>query len=204
MKGKAIAVGVLLIILVVFGLYWYQTWNGPLLHTSYNIGDEIKGFPVSEMSFTVCNMTISQTTDIPNVGSFFGGLPAQSNYVILTVAIKNLENTTLYFDRASDFGDRYSQALQNYDFVLTYGQENHEAYPETGYLNTNGMASGVVNLNWGWGINMMNAQDVTSLGPFQTVYGYLIFFVGEYYSSNQLLCREGSNSNPNFVVNLKT
>lgn len=204
MKTKVVAIGILLIVMVVLGLYWYQIWNGPLFHTTYNVGDEIRGFPVSEMSLTVCNMTISQTTNIPNVGGLTGGLPAQSNYVILTVAIKNLENATLYFNRASDFMDRYSRVLQNNNFVLTYGEENHEAYPQTGYIDTTGMAAGIINLNWGWGINMMNAKEVTSLASYQTIYGYLIFFVGEYYSPNQLLCREGFSSSPNFAVNPKT
>ena len=133
-----------------------------------------------------------------------GGLPAQNNYVILTVAIKNLGDTTLYLNRASDFMDRYSKVLQSDNFVLTYGEENHEARPQTGYIDTTGMVAGMINLNWAWGINMMNAKDVTSLAPHQTVYGSLIFFVGEYYSPNTLLCREGYNSNPNFAVNLKS
>ena len=204
MKGKIIAAGILLIIIVVLGFYWYQTWYGPLFHTTYSLGNEIRGFPVSEMSFTFCNVTISKTTNIPNVGSTMGGLPENDNYVILTVAIKNLEDTTLYFNRTDDFTDRYFKVRQDDRFVLTYGEENHEAYPQTGYIDTNGMVNGMILLDWGWGINMMNAKDVTSLAPHQTVYGYLIFFVGEYYTPNQLLCRESVNLNPNFAVNLKT
>jgi hypothetical protein len=199
-NAKLAAVSILLIIAIVSGLLWYQSWSGPLFPSTYNLGEEIKGFPTSEMSLTISNMTISKTTDVPNTSIM--GLPADSNYVILTVAIRNLGDTTLTFNQASDFMDKFNKAPSN--FVLTYGEENHEAFPQIGYDNTNGMASGMVTYGWHFSINIKNANQFTSLPPHQTVYGKLIFTIGQNYSPNQLLCRAGLAGNPDFAVNLKT
>lgn len=200
MKARVVAIAILLIIIVFIGLYLYQTYNGPLFHTTYNIGDEIKGFPVAEMSLTICNMTTSPTVLLYGVQDT-GGLGAQEEYVILTVAIHNLEDYQIYFNRGSDFGDRFSNAVGSYTFLLTYGAENHQEIPDYYLVNSNGQ-----NIEWEMGIVMPNAQQVTSLLPNQTVYGYLYFGMGEYYTPNQLLCVEGyytnGNTNPTFAVNL--
>jgi hypothetical protein len=196
LKARLVAVIFLAIVLVGLFVYEYQVWNGPLLHTTYNLGSEVKNFPVTELSLTFCNMTVSKTTDIPNVGGTGSGLPRDSNYVIITVAVKNLEDTTLYFNRASDFTDEVRKA-QSYNFALKYGQDNQEALPKAGY-------SGLNSYEWHWAINMLDAKDITALAPHQTVYGSLIFVVGEYYTVNQLICRDGFvGSNPVFAVNLK-
>jgi len=198
MRAKSVAVAILLIIVIVSGLLWYQTWSGPLLHSTYNVGDEIKGYPTSEMSLTVSKMTISKTSDVPNVN----GLSADDTYVILTVDVRNLGDSTLIFNQGSDFMDRFQKAPSN--FFLTYGQENHEAFPLVGYDDTNGYASGMVSYQWYFNINIKNAHTLTSLAPHQTVNGELIFAIGQNYSPNQLLCRAGMAGNPSFVVNLKT
>ena len=197
------AMGVLSIIVIVTTFFGYQSWNGTSLHSTYKLGDEIKGFPVSEMSLTVYGIDISKTNSIPNVGGLTGGLPSNSNYVSILVTIKNLENSTLYFNQTSDFMNKYSKTLSQ-KFVLTYGEENHEAYPQTGYLDTNGTVAGRISYGWDFDINIASSKGLTSLAPNQTVWGSLIFLVDEQYAPNQLICREGSNSNPNFVVNLKT
>ena len=166
---------------------------------AYKIGDEIKGFPVAEMSLTICNMTTSKTVDVPNIS----GLPPQCHYVIFTVAIHNLADQPIYFNRSSDFMERFRKA-ENQQLVLTFGAENHEVYPVSGFTSPYGSLAGSKNLNWGWGITMMNALDITSLLPFQTVYGALYFIMCDYYTLNELICREGFNSQPNFAISLKS
>jgi hypothetical protein len=198
MRAKSVAVAILLIIIVMLGLFWYQSWSGPLIHSTYTIGDEIKDYPTSEMSLTVSKMTISKTPDVPNLN----GLSADETYVILTVAVRNIGDTPLVFNQASDFMDRFQKAPSN--FFLTYGQENHEALPLVGYDDTNGYVSGMVSYQWYFNINVKNARDVISLAPHQTVYGELIFAIGQNYSPNQLLCKAGMAGNPSFAVNLKT
>ena len=195
MKAKVVAVGILLIIIVVIGLYEYQTWNGPLLHATYNLGDEIKGFPVSEMSLTICNVTTSKTILMQGVQDIGGGVGNQGQYAIVTVAVRNLEDNQVSFTKGSDI----SSTMRSLKFVLTDGDGKHQVNPAFYFLDSNKQTP-----VWEMGILMPNAQEVTTLAPHQTVYGYLYFIVGENYTPNLLQCIQGFNSNPNFAVNLKS
>jgi len=203
MKGRLIAVAILLIIIVIIGLYEYQSMNGPLLHTTYSLGDKINGFHVTEMSLTFCNITTSQTVITQGIQDTGGGAGIQGEYVILTVAIHKLEEYQIYFNRASDFGDRFSNAVGSYTFVLTYGDENHQVPSDYYFSDSNGQSA-----EWQMGILFPNAQDITSLAPNQTIYGYIYFPIGEYYTPNQVLCIQNyytnANSSPTFAVNLKS
>jgi hypothetical protein len=219
MRARIIGIVICLVAIVIIGVYWYQSSNGPLFQATYKIGDEIKGFPVREISLTIRNVTTSKTLNMSNiqgnlatapiingeVGQFnTTGLGDQDEYVILTVTIHNLENYQIYFNRSDDLGSRLLQAW-NSRFVLSYGTENHEAYPQCLMIIPYGenVSSGIVNY-WGWGINMMSASEVTSLAPNQTAYGALYFIIGEYYTPNELICRDDIQTNPIFTVNLNS
>jgi hypothetical protein len=197
MNTRLVVVAILLLVLTVLGLFWYQSWNGPLFHTTYNLGYEMKGFPVTEMSLTICNLTTSKTILMEGVQDN-GGLWVGGEYLILTVAIHNLESYKIYFARGSDL----SNAVNSYTFVLADGSGNHQVTPDYSLISTNYQQQ----IEWGMGIIMPNAQQVTLLEPNQTVYGYLYFAVGENYTPNQLLCIKGyyinASAKPNFAINL--
>jgi len=84
---------------------------------------------------------------------------------------------------------------------LAYGAENHQAIPDFYFVDPNGKSA-----VWEMGILMPNAQEITSVAPNQTMYGYLYFSIGEYYKPNQLLCIQNYYTNAKatstFAVNL--
>jgi hypothetical protein len=195
MKARLIAVSIFLIIIVIIGLYWYQSSSGPLFHATYKIGDTIPNFPVSEMSLTICNMTISKTTTVPNIES----LGSQDTYVVFTVALRNVANHEIYFNRADDFNDRFEKAIgfgTESTFVLTYGAENHQAYVLYS-VDTNSQ-----NLYWFSGINKMDDSKIDSMSPNQTIYGVIFFVIGENYTPNELQYKQGLATTPIFTVSL--
>lgn len=207
------AAAILLIVLVVIGLYWYQTLNGPLLQSTYSLGDEIKGFPVKEMSMTVCNMTTSQTVlmnGVRDIGGSAGLGNHLQKFVILTLAIQNLEGYPIYFNGTSD-SMSFSNATSNYPsgsyhFTLKYGSQNHKTNPYFLFQDSNGQP-----IVWGMDIVMPDANQVTSLSAHQTVYGYLYFLIDSSFTQYQLQCFKGlnfenvgSNAQPTFSVNLQS
>jgi hypothetical protein len=77
----------LLLVLPLLNSYWES-----LPQASYKIGNEIKGFPVAEMSLTIWN---AYTTN-----ESVQGLPEEPfgvQHVILNVSIHNLVNRDLFF-----------------------------------------------------------------------------------------------------------
>lgn len=198
MEARTIAGLILLVVIMVAGVFLYQSWNGPLFHTTYKMGDEIKGFPATEISLTICNLTTSPTVLMYGVQDI-GGLGIQGEYVILTVAIHNLEGYQIYFTKGSEL----SNAMDSYTFVLADGAGNHQATPDFYFVDSNKQSS-----VWEMGILMPNAQEVKTLLPNQTMYGYLYFAMAKNYTPNQLLCIKGyytnANANPNLAISLKS
>lgn len=206
MKTRVIGTVVLVIVFLVFTLYIFGFLHIPVFSTSYKIGEEIKGFPVDELSITFGNYTTAKSVNIPN-------MPQEREdykYIIFPVTVKNLASQTLYFDRQDDFTDRLNEAKAKL-FVLTYGEKNYEASTQSGYYmesvpsNTiyGGSELKYRSLDWGWGITMSNAYEITSLAPNQSINGYLYFIIGQYYNPNQLICSITVN-NPIFSINLNT
>lgn len=177
---------------------WYESLNGPLLHSTYKIGDTVS-FPVDEMTLTICNMTISKTTTVPNLEYN----DSQSVFVVFTVAIRNVANHEIYFNRSDDFTDRFAKAVSGKTFVLTYGAENHEAYALTSAIAHGWSAASVESLYWFSGINKMYSTQIDSMTPNQIIYGVIFFTIGQYYTPNELILREGYQPNPIFTVNLR-
>jgi hypothetical protein len=208
MKWRIIAgITLLIVIIISFVIYW-QSLKGPLFHTTYKIGDEIKGFPVSEMSFTVCNMTTSKTVNLPSSMYMFP-LGEENHYVILTMAIRNLADHELFFNRSDPFmGEFWEKTATNY-FFLTIGTENHEVEANRVSISAYNSQDAQKSLNsytHGWGLIMEPTPLVKYLSPNQTVYGKIYCTISDYASVNELVWREVGypQKNPIFTVDLKS
>ena len=208
MKWRIIA-GIILIIVIIisFALYW-QSLRGPLFHTAYKIGDEIKSFPVSEMSFTVCNITTSKTVNLPS-SMYMTPLGEENHYLILTIAIRNLADHELFFNRSDSFmGEFREQTMYNY-FFLTIGTENQEVEANRLTISAYNSNDAMKSLNyyaWGMGIIMEPTPLVKYLTPNQMVYGKLYCTISDYASVNELVWREVGypQKNPSLTVDLKS
>jgi hypothetical protein len=204
MKARIVAVAILLIIIVAIGLYWYQTLTG-VFHSTYSTGYEIKGIPVDELSITIGDYSTAKSVNMPNTVQ----QSEDYKYIIFPITVKNLASHTLYFDRQDDFTDRVNLAKAS-SFILTYGEKNYEAYAQNNYYMVSvpsstlygGSELKVRSLNWGWGITMSNAEEITSLAPNQSISGILYFVIGQYYNPNQLIF--GSTIKPIFSINLNS
>ena len=186
MKIRLVAVAILLIFIVVAGFYEYQRWNGPILHSTYALGDEIKDFPVSGMSLTFTNVVSSKTILTAGFQDIGGGV-GSGEYVIVSVTIRNLGDNLIFSPKLSD-----------YKFVLS-SSDGNQINPDFLFWDSSNRSP-----VWDMGILVPNAQDITSLDSHQTLSGYLYFITGQGYTLNQLYCLKGVDTNPNFVVNLKS
>lgn len=192
MRAKLIGIIVLIAVFLVFTAYSFGVFRIPEFTSHYKIGEEIKSFPVDELSITFVNYTTAKSvTDVPNIQE----ASPDNKYVIFTVTIKNLANHELYFNRKDDFNDRLTYAKVN-SFILKYGEMEYEKYPIiVNYIErvpTNifgGFEPKFISLDWGMGITMTNAPEITSIAPNQILTGKLYYIIGEYYNPNELVCR---------------
>jgi hypothetical protein len=188
MKTRVIGTVVLVIVFLVFTLYIFGFLHIPVIATRYKIGDEIKGFPVDELSVTFANW--SATNSI----SGFSPLTSDYVYIVIPVEVRNLADYTIYFNRQDDFHDKLTKAMSKH-LYLVYGDENHEASPTSSYINN------WKGLSTGWGINANNPAEVMSLTPNQSGEGFLCFTIGRYYNPKELTCLN-ENQQTIFTVDL--
>jgi len=87
-RTMAVIAVILVVIFIVPSIISY--WNS-LPAASYKIGDEIKGFPVKEMSLTVWNCYITNES-MHGLPELFSGV----QLVILNVTVHNLVNRDLF------------------------------------------------------------------------------------------------------------
>jgi hypothetical protein len=189
MKVSTIAIGVLLVAFLVLALFFFGLIHWPYSTSNYRIGDEIKGFPVDELSITVLNW--STTTTVKRMGP--PGL--DSEYVVIPVIVHNLANHTLYFNRNDDFNDELTRAMSKQLF-LVYGEKNYEV--TSGFSSFTSWGS----LSVGWGLNQANPAEASSLAANQSATGFLCFDMSSYYTPKELVCSNGPNTQPIFIVDL--
>lgn len=84
MKVSIIALAVLLVAFLILTLFFFGLIHWHYSTSNYRIGDEIKGFPVDELSITVLNWSTATTVE----GMGPPGL--DSEYVVVPVIVHNL------------------------------------------------------------------------------------------------------------------
>jgi len=185
---------VLIVVVIAVALLFvlsqvYSYWES-LPQASYKIGDEIKGFPVDEMSLTVWN---SYTTN-----ESVQGLPESAfgvQLVILNVSIHNLVNRDLFFNGTDSLHARLVKAVSQY-LVLEYGgkvpqgTETGLAYPRT--------PSG--DFDW-WGV-ALKVSSFDWLGANQSINGSMYFRIGPGLAPKELICKSVPETKPVFAVDL--
>jgi hypothetical protein len=124
---------------MVINSYWES-----MPQASYKIGDEIKGFPIEEVSITVWNYSV---TDENVQGLPLPSAPSGMQWVILNISIQNLENKDIFFNQTSDLQTELSKASSKYLFlefkeVHTFGIGGEStvggaSYPRTPTGDTN-------------------------------------------------------------------
>jgi len=169
-------------IIVVSSVYSY--WER-LPYAYYEIGDEIKGFPIDEISITVSNFFISPDLTFPK----------DSINVNLNLTIRNLSNHPIYFNEG-EFPQKFNQAT-NKQFYIEYEKEG-------GRGGTSVRKSGD---NWGdlWGITVFGVPNdgFKSLAANESVNGSMHFVLGNAtYTSFTIICRSNAESKPLFIVSL--
>lgn len=193
MKIKFIVAVVLFAVFLVLTFYFFGLLHFPIVTARYKIGDEIRSFPVDELSITVSNL--STVNSVKGMWS----LSQDTEYVIIPVKVHNLADHVLYFNRQDDFNDKLNKAMSTH-LYLVYGDENHKSSP---------MSSSFYNwgsLSVGWGINANspnNPAEITSLAANQSEEGFLCFMMGTYYAPKELICQNG-NQQTVFAIDLKS
>jgi hypothetical protein len=126
MRAKLIAVVILIAVILVSMAYSFRLFSLPDFTPHHKIGEEIKGFPVDELSITFTDYTITKSLEeeVPTLQTNL----QSSKYVIFMVTVKNLASHELYFNRQDDFNDKLTLA-KVYSFVLTYGERDYDAFP---------------------------------------------------------------------------
>jgi hypothetical protein len=192
MKWRIVAGIIIIVVIILSYVIYSQSLKGPLFHTTYKIEEEISGFPVSEMSFTVCNMATSKTVSLPD-SMYMTPLGEENHYVILTIAIRNIANHELFFNRSDPFMGELREATAINYFFLTIGTENHEVEANRLSISAYNSQDAMKSLNsyaHGWGVIMEPTPLVKYLSPNQTVYGKLYCTISDYASVNELVWRE--------------
>jgi hypothetical protein len=185
MRKKILFTIVLILITIFIAQYILSYWNS-LPAASYNVGDEVKGFPVSELSLTIWNYYIVQ--EVPEL--FSGG-----QFLILNVSIHNLVDRDLLFNDSIDFHSQLVEATNKY-LVLQYSRKVGQV-SDMGLTNPK-IPSG--QFDW-WGI-ALNVSSLNSLGPNQSINGSMYFTTGQDFTPEKLICKSSTQTKPLFEVNL--
>jgi hypothetical protein len=141
------------------------------------LGDEVKGFPVDEMSLTVWNWTVADSVNVTGIVQ----LGAYDKYVILSVSLRNIADHPVYFGRNDTFNESLEEAktktlLLESVVNVGKGEETDRAHAQTSALDM------------GWGITLTN--NLTSLGPNQSANGFLYFVIYEFNAPKRLVCND--------------
>jgi hypothetical protein len=175
----------------------YSYWES-LPQISYKIGDEIKGFPIDEVSITVWNYSVTNA----NVQ----GLPLPSDpsglqWVILNVSIHNLVNKDIFFNQTGDLQTKLSKASSKYLFLELDGEHTFgiggaisaggASYPRTPNEDT----------NW-WGV-ALDVSSFTELRANQRVDGFMYFLKDQGLIPKELICKSHFETKPIFAVDLQ-
>lgn len=191
MRKKAIAAIAVILVIIFIVPFIISYWNS-LPEASYKIDDEIKGFPVNELSLTVwnCYTTNESVQGLPE--SPFG---VEVQLVILNVSIHNLVNRGLFFNGTDDFHARLVKAVSQY-LVLEYGGKVGQG-TDTG-LASYLMPSG--DIDW-WGV-ALNVSSFDWLGANQSINGSMYFRIGPGLAPEELICKSMLETKPIFAVDL--
>lgn len=167
-------------------------WNS-LPQASYKLGDEIRGFPVDEISITVWNYSVTNTNvpglPLPNV-------PSGLQFVVFNVSIRNLENHALFFNQTGDLQTRLSRATSKYLYLELEGQNLPGS--TVGGASFPRIPNGDIDF-WGIALN----ESLTHLGANERVDGFIYFLKDSGLTSKELVCKSIYETKPIFVVNLK-
>jgi hypothetical protein len=165
---------VILALLIILGLVLIL----PNPRFGPGLGDEVKGFPVDEMSLTVWNWTTAHSVNVTGIAQ----LGTNQKYVVLSLSVRNIADHEVYFGRNDAFNEKFQKAktknllLENSITYPKYGESVERAHAEASALDM------------GWGITLTN--ELTSLAPNQSVNGSLYFIIGEYYTPKKLVCTD--------------
>jgi hypothetical protein len=164
---------VILALLIIIGL----TFVLPNSIFGPGLGDEVKGFPVDEMSLTVWNWTAADSVNVTGIAQ----LGAYDKYVVLSVSLRNTVDHPVYFGRNDTFNESLEKAKTKsliLESVVNVGkgEETDRAHAQTSALDM------------GWGITLTN--KLTSLGPNQSVNGYLYFMIYALNNPKKLVCND--------------
>jgi hypothetical protein len=165
-----------LVILVLF-IALVLTFVLPKSIFGPGLGDEVKGFPVDEMSLTVWNWTVADGVNVTGIAQ----LGAYDKYVVLSVSLRNIADHPVYFGRNDTFNESLEKAKTKTLLLESVknvgkGEETDRALAQTSALDM------------GWGITLTN--KLTFLGPNQSVNGFLYFMIYEYNIPKRLVCND--------------
>jgi hypothetical protein len=161
---------VILILLIILGLLFFF----PVTETG--LGDEIKGFPIEEMSLTVWSWTTAFMVNVPGIAQ-----PLQyQEYIILNVSLRNIASHEVHFGVNDNFNQELQEArTKNLFLKATYQAPRYGTMTLIVHAETNA-------LDIGWGITP--TQKLSSLMPNQSAYGSIYFIMHQGYNPESLIC----------------
>jgi hypothetical protein len=190
MKKRTIVIAITIILVVLFVVPAITNYWNSLPEASYKIGDEVKGFPVSEMSLTVWNCYVTNES-MQGLPELFTG----AQFVIINATIHNLVNRDLFFNGTDDFHARIVEAVSKYLTLEYSGKIGQQT--ETG-LASNLTPSG--NFDW-WGV-ALTVSSFDWIGANQSIKGSMYFRIGPGLAPKELICKSVPETKPLFVVDL--
>lgn len=191
MRKKAIAAIAVIIVVIFIVPSIISYWNS-LPEASYKIRDEIKGFPISEMSLSVwnCYTTNESVQGLP-------GQPFGVQLVILNVTIHNLVNRDLFFNGTDDLHTRLVKAMSEYLLLEYSGKVGQDI--ETGGTSPRTPTG---DFDW-WGV-ALNVSSFDWLGANQSINGSMYFTIGGLadLAPKELICQSVGETKPVFALDL--
>jgi hypothetical protein len=175
---------VILALLIILGL----TFVLPNSIFGPGLGDEVKGFPVDEMSLTVWNWTVADSMNVTGIAQ----LGTYDKYVVLSVSLRSMVDHPVYFGRNDEFNESLEKAKTKtlmLESVVNVGngEETDRARAQTSALDLGG------------GIALTN--KLISLGPNQSVNGSLYFMIYALNAPKRLVCNDVGKGDV-FIVDL--
>lgn len=196
-RRKIVLIVVVIAVALSFVLSQVNSYWESLPQASYKIGDEIKGFPIDEVSITVWNYSV---TNASVQGLPLPSYPSGLQWVILNVSIHNLVNKDIFFNQTGDLQTELSKASSKYLFLELDGEHTFgiggesiaggASYPSTPNGDT----------NW-WGI-ALDASSFTELRANQQVDGFMYFRKDQGLVPKELICKSVFETKPIFAVDL--
>ena len=160
-------------------------WNA-LPQASYELGNQIKGFPINGLSLIVWNYSVIKT-GLPNLS--LPTFPFGLQYVVFNVSVVNLENQGVNFNQ-SDVEKQLSQATSKYIYLeLEASNGGGGSFPRI----PNG------DIDW-WGVAL--SEPLTHMDANERVDGFMYFMKDPGLVPRQLVCKSIFETKPLFVVHL--